>query len=179
MWLLSTWNTCYIIQKSSVRGKSSPPGKDKKGLGLPWWRSGWESACRCRGHGFGPWSRKIPHAAEQLGPWATITEPARLEAVLRNKRGRDSERLAHRDEKWPPLAPQLEKALAQKRRPNTAKKKERPNTNITERSSATYGWGRVPSRCRNAEPRPTRTAGSTQERKPRHFFFFFLMYSWA
>ena len=37
-------------------------------LGLPWWHSGWESACQCRGHGFEPWSGKIPHAAEQLGP---------------------------------------------------------------------------------------------------------------
>ena len=73
-------------------------------VGLPWWRGGWESACQCRGHGFEPWSRKIPHAAEQLGPWATITEPARLEPVLDNKRGRDSERPAHRDEEWPPLA---------------------------------------------------------------------------
>ena len=72
--------------------------------GLPWWRSGWESACRCGGHGFEPWSGKIPHAAEQLGPWATIVEPARLEPVLRNKRGRDSERPAHRDEERPPLA---------------------------------------------------------------------------
>ena len=77
----------------------------KKALGwLPWWRSGWESACRCRGHGFEPWSGKIPHAAERLGPWATITEPARLEPVLRNKWGRDSERPAHSDEEWPPLA---------------------------------------------------------------------------
>ena len=59
---------------------------------------------QCRGHGFEPWSGKIPHAAEQLGPWATTTEPAHLEPVLRNKRGRDSERLAHRDEEWPPLA---------------------------------------------------------------------------
>ena len=73
-------------------------------IGLPWWRSGWESACRCRGHGFEPWSGKIPHAAEQLGPWATITERARLEPVLRNKRGRDSERPAHCDEEWRPLA---------------------------------------------------------------------------
>ena len=72
--------------------------------GLPWWRSGWESACQCRGHGFKPWSRKIPHAVEQLGPWATTTEPVHLEPVLRNKRGRDSERPAHRDEEWPPLA---------------------------------------------------------------------------
>ena len=64
----------------------------------------WESACQRRGHGFEPWSGKIPHAAEQLGPWATTTEPAHLEPMLRNKRGRDSERPAHRDEEWPPLA---------------------------------------------------------------------------
>ena len=44
------------------------------------------------------------HAAEQLGPCATTTEPARLEPVLRNKRGCDGERPAHRDEEWPPLA---------------------------------------------------------------------------
>ena len=35
---------------------------------------------------------------------AGTTEPARLEPVLCNKRGRDSERPAHRDEEWPPLA---------------------------------------------------------------------------
>ena len=75
-----------------------------KVLGLPWWHSGWESACQCRGHGFEPWSGKIPHAAEQLGPWATIAEPARLEPVLRSKRGHDSERPTHRDEEWPPLS---------------------------------------------------------------------------
>ena len=47
---------------------------------------------------------------------------ARLEPVLRNKGGRDSERPAHAMKSGPHL-PQLEKALAQKRRPNTAKKK--------------------------------------------------------
>ena len=72
--------------------------------GLPCWRSGWESACRCRGRGFEPWSGRIPHAVEQLVPWATITEPARLELVLHGGRGRDSERPAHRDEEWSPLA---------------------------------------------------------------------------
>ena len=36
--------------------------------GLPWWRSGWESACQCGGHGFEPWSGRIPHATEQLSP---------------------------------------------------------------------------------------------------------------
>ena len=71
---------------------------------LPWWRSGWEPACQCRGHGFEPWSGNIPHATEQLGPWATTAELACLEPVLRNKRGCDSERPAHRDEEWPPLA---------------------------------------------------------------------------
>ena len=85
------WTACKACYKTYI-------------WGLPWWRSGWESACQCRGHGFEPWSGKIPHATEQLGPWATITEPAGLEPVLRNKRGRDSERPAHRDEEWPPLA---------------------------------------------------------------------------
>ena len=51
-----------------------------------------------------PRSGKIPHAAERLGPWATTTEPARLEPVLRNGRGRDSERPVQSDEEWAPLA---------------------------------------------------------------------------
>ena len=29
-----------------------------------------------QGHGFEPWSVKIPHATERLSPWATTTEPA-------------------------------------------------------------------------------------------------------
>ena len=41
---------------------------------LPSWPSGWESACQCRGHGFDPWSREIPHASERLIPWATATK---------------------------------------------------------------------------------------------------------
>ena len=32
-------------------------------------------ACQCRGQRFKPWSGKIPHAAEQLSPCATVTEP--------------------------------------------------------------------------------------------------------
>ena len=43
--------------------------------GLPWWLSGEDSACRCRRHSFDSWSGKIPHAEEQLSPWATATEP--------------------------------------------------------------------------------------------------------
>ena len=44
-------------------------------LGLPWWHSVWESTCQFRGHRFERWSGKIPHAVEQLGPWATTAEP--------------------------------------------------------------------------------------------------------
>ena len=51
-----------------------------------------------------PLKEGATHAAERLGLWATATEPARLEPVLRNKRGRDGERPAHGDEEWPPLA---------------------------------------------------------------------------
>ena len=114
------WVTCsevdglidsHIEWSESERKKQIPYAntyiwnlKKKKKMGLPWWHSRWESACQCRGHGFEPWSGKIPHAVEQLGPWATTTEPACLEPVLCNKRGRDSERPAHHDEEWPPLA---------------------------------------------------------------------------
>ena len=35
-------------------------------LGFPWWLSGKESACQCRGYGLDLWSGKIPCAAEQL-----------------------------------------------------------------------------------------------------------------
>ena len=45
---------------------------------LPWWFSGWESAAQCRGSGCNPcWGAKIPHAAEQLSPSTTTTEPQR------------------------------------------------------------------------------------------------------
>ena len=43
--------------------------------GLSWWHGGCESACQCGGRGFGPWSGRIPHAAEQLGPCATTAGP--------------------------------------------------------------------------------------------------------
>ena len=65
--------------------------------GLPWWFSDWESTCQCRGHGFNPWSRKIPHDMQQLSPCATITEP-----VPWNKRSRHNEKLTHYNEGQPP-----------------------------------------------------------------------------
>ena len=44
-------------------------------VGFPWWLSGGESACQFRRHGFNLWFGRIPHALEQLGPWAIATEP--------------------------------------------------------------------------------------------------------
>ena len=82
------------------------------------------------GHGFEPWSGKIPRAAEQLGPWATTIEPARLEPVLRNKRGRDSERSAHRDEEWPPLAATGESPRTETKTQHSQKKKKKMNKSI-------------------------------------------------
>ena len=87
-------NFCFPIELSHLRKVS------RASLVAQWLRI----CLPMQGTRFEPWSGKIPHAAEQLGPWATITESARLEPVLRNKRGRDSERPAHRDEEWPPLA---------------------------------------------------------------------------
>ena len=47
--------------------KVSSSLKPKFLLGFPWWYSGYKSACS--GHGFDPWSMKIPHAVEQLKPF--------------------------------------------------------------------------------------------------------------
>ena len=85
-WKLASLSPNFLLCKMRI-----PPsyltavlwGLNENILGLPWWRSGWESACQCRGHGFEPWSGKIPHTVEQLGPWATIAEPAHLEPVDR------------------------------------------------------------------------------------------------
>ena len=51
-----------------------------------------------QGHGFDPWAGKIPHAAEQLNPCTTTTEPVHLEPVLRNKRGHRNEKPVHSNE---------------------------------------------------------------------------------
>ena len=62
--------------------------------GLPWWFSGWESACQCRGCKFDPWSGTISHAVEQLSWWAR-PQPLSLlslQPVLCHKR-------SHRGEK--------------------------------------------------------------------------------
>ena len=94
----------------------------KISMGLPSWCSGWESACRCRGHGFEPWSGRIPHAAEQLGPCATATEPAPW-SLCSTSREATATRSPCTATKSGPRSPQLEKDCTEQQRPNTAKNK--------------------------------------------------------
>ena len=63
------WRFCMLRPSNSVI---------KSTTGFPWWYSGWESAFHCRGHRFDLWSMKILHAAEQLSPCTTTTEPSVL-----------------------------------------------------------------------------------------------------
>ena len=103
--------------------------------GLPWWLSGKESTCQCRVRGFDLWSRKMPHADVQLSPCATAPEPTRCNywspctpgSVLCNRRSHHWEACTPQLESSV-RSLQLEKALPQKRRPGTIKRKK--NTNI-------------------------------------------------
>ena len=72
------------FEENSVKLFKQPavPAFKNECLGLQnvWWCSGGESTCQCGGHGFDPWSGRIPHAAEQLSPvhynyWACALEP--------------------------------------------------------------------------------------------------------
>ena len=55
-------NGALIFDHSNMRAGTSPV--------VQWLRI----SCQCRGHRFGPWSGKIPHAMEQLSLCATATE---------------------------------------------------------------------------------------------------------
>ena len=52
----------------------------RTGQGPPWWSSGWDSTCRCRGHGFDPWSGKIPFAVRERSLCAPTREATTTEA---------------------------------------------------------------------------------------------------
>ena len=53
-------------------------------LGLPWWLSDNDSACKCRRHKFNPQPGKIPHVTEQLSPCAKTIEHPALEPACHN-----------------------------------------------------------------------------------------------
>ena len=80
------------------------------------------------GDSFNPWSRKIPHAIEQISPCTTTTEPmcrtyrsrCALETMLHNKRSHHNEKPTHCNEEQPLLAATRKKP-AQQQRPSMAK----------------------------------------------------------
>ena len=96
-------------------------GKYIDSTGLPWWLSGKESTCQCWRHGFDPWSGKTPHAAEQLSPHASATEPGLCawSPCSATRRGLN-EKPAHHSYRGAPLAPARDKPT-QQWRPSTAK----------------------------------------------------------
>ena len=131
-------------QRKIIPGWSSVTQDIKTDEGLPWWLSGYESAWQCRGHGFDPWSGKIPHAVEQLSLCTTTTEPERHNywspctttteahapqllkpayprAFALQKREATTMRSLRTSTKCNPCSSQLEKACTQQWRPNTAK----------------------------------------------------------
>ena len=56
---ISIKNSLFFLRRSIAFSRNIPNG-------LSWWLSGKESACQFRRHRFNPWSRKIPHATDQL-----------------------------------------------------------------------------------------------------------------
>ena len=78
---------CCKIETKQIKHRDFPGGSVVK-----------NPPANAGGHGFEPWSGKIPHATEQLSPCATTTEPAHLEPMLRNKRSHRNEKPAHRNE---------------------------------------------------------------------------------
>ena len=77
---LGAWQaTVHRVAKSQTKLKQlSTEVFIKRELGTPLvvqWLS-----FQCRGHGFDPWSRKIPHAVRQLSLWATATKACTLQS---------------------------------------------------------------------------------------------------
>ena len=64
------------LEKKKKKKKKKKKNVDNAEVKKSWRRGGFPggavvenlSACQCRGHRFEPWSGRIPHAAEQLGP---------------------------------------------------------------------------------------------------------------
>ena len=73
---ICTLDYTFYFHKKLVKVNFKPCGSGTS-LVAQWVRI----RCQCRGHGFYPWPRKIPHDVEQLSLWATTTEP-----MVHNKR---------------------------------------------------------------------------------------------
>ena len=75
----------------------------------------------CRGYQFDPWSGKIPHAAEQLSPGATLPIPCSRASALQQEKPPQWEACTGQLDSSSHL-PQLEKAHTRQQRPHAAKK---------------------------------------------------------
>ena len=96
---------------------------------------GSESACWCRGLGFNPWSRRIPHALEQLSPGTTTADAhvPRVGAAKQEKPPRWAARTPRPESVFlEKHSPQLGKTRVQQCRMNAAvnKWKEGSQSNI-------------------------------------------------
>ena len=119
--------------------------------GLSWWLSGKESDCQCRRHGFDPWSRKIPHASEQLSSCLTTSEPVLGSPGTATTEARSPQSLCSTTRKATARGSpctamsssrflRLEKALMQQQRPRTVKNKYRNKTNLKKYIDPFYRW---------------------------------------
>ena len=62
------------LSRVTWRSRISVCPQDQETSSLPWWFCGNESACQCRRQVFDPWSRRLPHAAEQLSLCVTSAD---------------------------------------------------------------------------------------------------------
>ena len=71
------WWECNMVQPYRQQYGTSSKTQSGASLVVQWLR-----ICRCRGHGFDPWPRKIQNAAEQQSPCATSIEPMLNHLIL-------------------------------------------------------------------------------------------------
>ena len=107
-WRFISHMIIYMFQRHSTISSHPHPLPQmyktvfKERQGLPWWLRDKESNWQFRNHGFNLWSRKIPHAMEQLGPCAST-----IELVIYSPRAATTEPMCYNS--WSPrdLEPML------------------------------------------------------------------------
>ena len=115
------WMYHNLFNHSPVEGHL---GWSQLGLLAPWWLSGKESAYQCRRYRFDSWSRKIPHATEQLSPCTTTIEACAPRAhALQQEKPLQWEVYALQLESNP-RRPQLEKSPGSNKDPAQPKRKK-------------------------------------------------------
>ena len=97
----------------------------------------WQRICRCRRHGFYPWSGKIPHTMGQLCPCTTAAEPALYSSCATRTEAHGPRAYAPQQEKPPqreahtlqlessPCLPQLEESPCSNKDPAQPKQKQK------------------------------------------------------